>query len=91
MAHKISDRVDTAVIADAHPLLACTVLQLSNGDKYRVEAVSAFCAIVHNGSASGAIVKRHGGTWPPRGHVPSRPKPNGPEAAHKLSGPFSCA
>jgi hypothetical protein len=63
---RISDRVWTSrVISDVHPLLASAVTEISRGDKYRVEYVSSFCAIVHNGSAFSAAMARRGITWPP--------------------------
>jgi hypothetical protein len=61
---KISDRTDSRVIANVHPLVAHAVTEISGGDKYRIEYVSAFCAIVHNRSAVSVIRARRGITQP---------------------------
>lgn len=45
---KIQDRTDNSVICNVHPLLADEVLQRCGGDKYRLQWISPFQAVVWN-------------------------------------------
>lgn len=57
---RISDRADNQVIVNVHPLAAAAALQLSAGDKHRIEYVDPFTVIVHsNGDLIGRLSRYH--------------------------------